>query len=139
MAVTSMSPAEIASRWSSGMSGAGPKIQAGVEAVKTAPGAAAANNKAGYIAGVQANVDKWASRVSSVPLAQWQQDFINKGLPRIATGATNAEPKFANFMNQFLPFLRTTVGSLPARGTFQQNVQRMVGMVTAAHGFSYKK
>lgn len=139
MAVTSMSPADIATRWSTAMGGATAKIQAGVEAVKTAPGVAAAANKAGYLAGVQANADKWGARVAAVPLASWQQDFINKGLPRIATGAQNAEPKMAAFMNQWLPFLRTTVASLPPRGTFAQNVNRMTAQVTAAHGFTYKK
>lgn len=139
MAVTNLAPADVASRWSTGMANAGAKIQAGVEAVKTAPGMAAAANKQGYVAGVQSNVDKWASRVAAVPLATWQQDFINKGLPRIATGAQNAEPKVTNFMNQFLPFLRTTVASLPPRGTFAQNVQRMTAHVTAVHGFTYKK
>lgn len=139
MAVTNLSPADVASRWSTGMANAGAKIQAGVEAVKVAPGQAAAANKQGYLAGVQANVDKWGSRVASVPLSSWQQDFINKGLPRIATGAQAAEPKMANFMNQFLPFLKTTVASLPPRGTFAQNVQRMTAHVTAVHGFQYKK
>ena len=139
MAVTNMSPQDIAARWSSGLGNATAKIQAGVEAVRTAPGAAAAANKSGYLSGVQSSVDKWASRVSAVTLQSWQQDFINKGLPRISTGAQNAEPKMANFMTQFLPFLRTTVASLPARGNFQANVQRAVAMMNAAHGFSYKK
>ena len=139
MAVTSMSPSDIAASWATGMANAQTKIQAGVNAVKTAPGQAAAANKQGYLAGVQANVDKWGSRVSSVTLQQWQQDFITKGLPRIATGAQAAQPKMQAFMTQFLPFLTSTVGSLPPRGTFAQNVTRMTQMVTAAHGFSYKK
>jgi hypothetical protein len=77
--------------------------------------------------------------VGSVTLASWQNDFITKGLPRIATGATAAEPKMANFMGQFIPFLKSTQASLPARGGFAANVQRMVAQVTAVHGFTYKK
>ena len=139
MPVTSMSPADIAARWSTGMGNSTDKIKAGVQAVKTAPGQAAAANKAGYVSGVQQNADKWGARVAAVTLQSWQADFIDKGLPRIATGAQAAQPKVQAFMTQFLPFLSTTVASLPPRGTFQQNVQRMTAMVTATHGFTYKK
>lgn len=139
MAVTNLSYTQIAANWAERMGASTTRIKAGVEAVKTAPGAAAAAAKGAYLAGVQANVTKFARNVAAVTKEQWQSDFITKGLPRIATGAQAAQPKMANFMTQFIPFLQRTVPTLPPRGTFQQNVARMNQMVTAAHGFVYKK
>lgn len=122
-------PATVAQKWANNLSAAGPSIQAGVQAVTTAPGVAAAQQKAVWIAQLTANADKWARNVSAVSLQTWQQDMINKGLPRIATGAQAAIPKMTLFMQQWLPYVNQGVQSLPPRGTIQQNIQRAVAMM----------
>ncbi len=122
---------EVAAKWSANLSAAGPHIQAGVAAVTEAPGVAAARNKAGYLAGVQRSVDKWASRVSSVSLGEWQNAMTSKGIQRIALGAQQAQPKFATFMQSFLPHVEqvaATVRQMP-KGTLQAGIARAVAQI----------
>lgn len=128
-------PDQVAARWAAGLANAGEKIRAGVEAVNTAPGQAAARQKAVYLANVQASGDKWARNVAAVSLADWKSAIETKGIPRIAAGATAAIPKFTIFMGKLLPFVHSAKQSLPARGTYEQNKARMVAMVDAMHKF----
>lgn len=124
-----MTPDQVAAEWAQRLAAATSKMQSGAQAVSIAPGQLAARNKAGYVAGVTANQDKWASRTSSVPLATWQNDYITKGLPRVASGATAAQPKMAAFMGQLLPYIASGRGNLPARGGLDANIGRMTAWV----------
>lgn len=117
-------PQAAAAAWSAGLAAAGPKIAAGIAAVQVAPGAAAARQKAAYTAGVAANVDKWARNVSAVSLQDWKDAATNKGVQRIASGATAAQPKMAAAMAKLLPVIASTVASLPPRGGLEQNINR---------------
>lgn len=126
MPVTQSDPTTIATRWQAGLAGATQKITDGVNAVTVAPGQAAARQQNAYLAGVQNNVQKWARNVAAVSLSDWQSAMTNKGIARIASGATTAEPKFAAFMGKLLSAEKTLYGQLPARGTTDQNIQRAV-------------
>ena len=119
-----MTPDQVAAEWAQRLAASTQKIQTGVQAVSVAPGQLAARNKAGYVQGVTAAQDKWASRTASVPLATWQNDMVQKGLPRIASGATAAQPKMAAFMGQLLPYINSGRGNLPARGGLDANIAR---------------
>lgn len=123
--MTSQTPDQIAAAWAQRLGSSTAKITAGVQAVTVAPGQAAARQKAVYLQNTQAAVDKWASRTAAVPLATWQAAVTDKGIPRIATGATAAQPKFASFMGQLLPFVQGAVAGLPPRGNLDQNIARM--------------
>lgn len=133
--MTALTPDQVAAEWASRLSGAGQKIQAGVQGVTVAPGQAAARQKQVYVANVTARADKWASRVAAVPLSEWQQSMVNKGLPRIASGAQAAQPKMAQFMAKLLPFQQNLKGSLPPRGNVDQNINRMVAFVRGMSQF----
>lgn len=117
-------PQQAAEDWKNRLAGSGDKITRGVQAVTTAPGAAAARQKSAYVANVQAASDKWATRVASVSTAEWQAATIAKGVPRIASGAAAAQGKFEAFMSQVLPHIASTVSALPARGNLEQNIAR---------------
>lgn len=125
--------AAAAQRWVSGMGSAGAKVQAGVERVQTAPGAAAARQQNLYASQVAANASKWARNVSRVSLGDWQSATVTKGIPRLATGAAQAESKMQSFMSSFLPTLAAAVGALPARGTYEQNKARSNALMDALH------
>lgn len=131
-------PTAAASKWQSRLSQAANDgtVAAGVQAVQTAPGQLAARNKAGYLSGVNNNVNKWATNVAAVSNADWQDATISKGVPRIATGATAAEGKFATFMGKLLPFEQNLYNSLPPRGTKDQNIQRAVSWMQGMTKFS---
>jgi len=124
--VTSQTPDQIATKWATAMGNARGNIEAGVNAVSVAPGQAAANAKAAYVAGVQANSDKFAANSLAVTLPEWKSATITKGLDRIGPGATAAQPKMTAFMGKLIPYQKAGIGSLPARGTLDQNQQRMI-------------
>ena len=130
-------PEQIAQRWAQNLGSATQKITDGVNAVTVAPGQAAARQKAVYLQNVQASVDKWASRTAAVPLETWKQDMINKGVQRIASGATAAQPKFQSFMTALLPHIQSQVSALPARGNLDANINRMVQFVRGMSKFRY--
>lgn len=96
-------PNAVAQKWAGNLAGSTESIRAGVQAVTTAPGQAAARQKAAYLARVQARADHWADRVARVTLGEWQDATLTKGIPRIASGAQAAQPKMATFMAEFLP------------------------------------
>lgn len=112
-------PAAVAQKWSQNLGAATQHIQAGVAAVQTAPGQKAAAQKALWLSQIQNNADKWARNVSAVSLGEWQQAMTDKGIPRIAQGASAAVPKMTNFLQQFLPHVEQVaqqVRSMPKGG-----------------------
>lgn len=125
--------ADAAKAWSDGFSAAGTKYTAGINAVTIAPGQLAAAQKNAYVANVQASANIWAAKVAAVDLNTWKNAAATVGAQRLATGATKGAPKMAAFMNNFLPTLSTIVGGLPARGTFDQNMQRSMSYAQALH------
>lgn len=127
------SAADAASAWVSGMQNATSNYTAGVQAVKVSPGQLAAAAAPKWAANVAAAQPKFAANVAAVSLSAWQSDTINKGAPRLATGATNAQPKMQAFMTKFIPQLTNIVGSLPARGTYDQNINRLTSYLNAVH------
>jgi len=134
--MTALTADQIAQKWANNLGAATSSIQAGVNAVTVAPGQAAARQKTVWQQNVVNAADKWASRVAAVPLQTWQQDMLTKGVPRIATGATAAQPKFSTFMGKLLPYINSAKAQLPARGNLQQNIARMTQFVTAMSQFS---
>jgi len=124
---------DAAAAWVTGMGSASTKYTAGVNAVKTAPGTLAAANASVWAANVAAAQAKFAKNVGAVSLQSWQQSAINKGAPRLASGAQAAQPKMAAFMGNFIPALTNIVNSLPARGSFESNVNRLTTYINALH------
>jgi hypothetical protein len=129
-------PTSVAQDWANKLGAAGPKVQAGVEAVRTAPGAAAARQVNVWQQNTQAAAQKYARNVAAVSLSDWQQALVNKGIPRLGSGASAAQPKFAAFLTRLLPYVESAKASLPPRGTFDQNKARMNAMVDKMHQFS---
>ena len=123
--------ADAAASWVSGMQGATAKYTAGVNAVKVSPGQLAAAASGLWASQVAQAQQKFATNVAKVPLATWQAAAINKGAPRLGTGATAAQPKFQAFMTSFIPVLTNVVNSLPAGGTYEQNIQRFTASAAA--------
>ena len=129
-----------AQKWAENLANSTQRVQAGVEAVTVSPGVAAARQMNLWVQNTQAAAQKFAKNSAAVSTASWQSAMINKGLPRIASGAQAAQPKMEAFMGQFLPFLSQAVKGLPPRGTFAQNLARSQAMITAIHNsFSYNK
>jgi hypothetical protein len=130
-------PDQIAANWASRLAASTQKITDGVNSVTVAPGQAAARQADVWLQNTQSAQAKWKQRVASVSLSDWQAMMTQKGIPRIAAGATAAQPKFQSFMAQFLPFVQAGASNLPARGTLDQNINRAVAMMR--HNASFKR
>jgi len=123
-------PATVAQNWATRLAQSTQAITDGVNAVQVAPGVAAARQKNAYIANVQANAGKWATKTAAVPLGDWQAAMTGKGIPRIGQGATAAIPKMQAFLTKSLPYINSVVAGLPARGDLNANITRMVAFTT---------
>ena len=125
--------ASAAQAWSTGFSGATQKYTDGINAVTVAPGQQAAAQKNLYVQNVQAQSNVWAMKVAAVSLQDWKNAATTTGAQRLATGASKGAPKMQSFMTNFLPQLSGVVDGLPARGSFEQNLQRFNAYATALH------
>lgn len=136
----SINPATAASNWQSGMSQAGPKMTAGVNAVTQNPAEAAIAAIPRMVQGIQmaAQNGRIEAGLRRVTLSGWQRAMIDKGVGRVTTGATNAKPKMQAFFTQFLPYLKQGVDQLPPRGDINQNIARAVAMMQHNAGFQYQ-
>jgi hypothetical protein len=127
---------QVAQTWSQRLQASTQQIQNGVNAVTTSPTQLAAANEAGYLQGVQQAVanGKWRTKLQAVSLSDWKSSMINKGIPHISTGATQAQGKVQTVMGQLLPFIYDTRDAINAsnpRGNLQQNMARMNAFVQA--------
>lgn len=124
---------QAAANWATGMSNSGDKMRASVNAVNQSPMEAAAAAADRMLMGIQRAVQtgKWQAALRAVSLTQWKDAMLNKGIPRIAQGATTAKPKFQAFMQNFLPYLQQGVDQLNSqipRGDLETNIQRAAFM-----------
>jgi hypothetical protein len=115
-------------KWGTNLSAAAPYITSGVNRVTTAPGVAAAAAQDRMLANLTASVTSgaWAARVSSVPLNQWQSSMINKGIPRLQQGISQAQQTKTNSITNFLSAVDAAVADTNAlpRGGLEQNIAR---------------
>lgn len=134
-----ITPEEAAAKWSRNLGAATQDIQRGIERVTVAPGQKAAQQKGLWVQRVQASQDKWARNVAAVGVEEWRQAAIQKGLPRIASGASAAEPKMAQFQREFLPHLDAGLSRLATmpKGSLQDSINRAAFMIQ--HNASFRK
>lgn len=130
-------PTQIAQKWVNNLSASGDSIRAGVNAVTTAPGAAAARQKELYVSRVRDSADKWAANVGRVSLGDWQTSMIEKGLARIAGGAQAAQPKMQQFLSEFLPHVERVAQQVRAmpKGNLDASIARATAQIRGNAAF----
>ena len=124
---------EIARKWQRNLSGSVESIRSGVQDVTVSPTEKAASRADQYLIGVQSAVDsgRYQRGLRSVTLEQWKQAMLDKGVPRIASGAAAGAPKFQEFMQEFLPYVESgqrMLDNMP-RGSLQENIARSTAMI----------
>ena len=120
------------SKWGTNLNAAGTYITNGVKAVTTAPGVAAAQQQQRYISGVTQNAQKWATNTAAVPLATWQNAMINKGIPRLAAGITQATQTKVSSITTMLNNVdqATAAANQLPKGGLQQGIARATAFMT---------
>ena len=133
MAVTNVDPATLAATWKQNLSGASDRMKAGAMAVTTSPGQAAAAASGRWLAAVSSAEPRFRAAVAAVSTSDWQDAYVNKGLPRVASGAAASETKFATTLGKILQAQRSIVSSLPSRGDVEANIARSADFIRKMH------
>ena len=127
------SPQQAAEKWSRNLGAATTSITEGVQNVTVSPTAKAAERADAYLAGVQRAIadGKWQAGLRRVTVEDWRSAMVQKGIPRIASGASAAVPKMASFLDEFLPHVEAGLRQLESmpRGDLNTNIQRAVAMI----------
>lgn len=124
-------------RWNTGASGAQQAYTDGINNTSVdvmgnavrASAAAVRNYTLSHTSGQYA-----AAVASSGGTANWKAQAIKKA-GNFGTGVSQGQDKYQAAMGRVLPFIESTVASLPARqpGNVQANVQRVLILATALH------
>lgn len=137
-----LTPQQAADKLAKNLKASTQYIQQGVQNVTVAPGKSAAQKQDKMRNNILAAIDsgKWAQRVSSVSLNDWQTQMVNKGIPRIAAGIDAANGKVTDFFTQLLPYqdsLKSQIASMPDL-TLEDNISRMTTFVRGMSNFKRK-
>lgn len=130
-----LTPQEYADKLVARGNAAAGDYKAGVMRVQRSPGEAAAASQDKMLANVQQAVTsgRWAQRVRSVSLADWQQRTADVGSTRYGQGLTAARDKIAARAAQLLPAVDAAAArarAMPST-TKEQRIQRAVAFMTA--------
>lgn len=122
-------------KWGTNLNASSQYITNGVKAVTVAPGVSAAAASDRMLAGIQASVSsgKWGRAVSAVSLQSWQNSMINKGIPRLAQGVTQAQATKQNSIAALLTAVDSAANAanqLP-KGGLEQGIARATTFMRA--------
>lgn len=124
-------PQSATQKWVQNLSNAGQAMTRGVAGVQVSPGQQAAAAADKWLMKVQQSKDKFARRVGSVSLGEWQNAMTTYGIPRVAQGASAKQGKFQSFMQEYLPYLQAGVASIDRmpKNTLEDGINRAVQMI----------
>jgi hypothetical protein len=122
--VRNLTPDQVAAKWNTRAGAAQPDWVSGVQAVTVSPGQKAAAQADAYIAGVNAGLSKWKTKLSQMTAADWSSITVAKGQGRYSAGVTAAQPKYQTAITKVLNAEKSIVASLPARGGLENNIAR---------------
>lgn len=137
------SAAESAEKWARNTKGATEEMRRGVGRVTEAPGVAAAAKADKMRAGVVEAIDsgKWQENVAAVPLSEWKEKMLNKGVGRVSAGVDAANGKVVDFHNQLADHQERLSGSIEQMPdlTLEDGINRMVAQVRGMSEFTFKR
>lgn len=121
-------PQFVTQKWQRGISASADQVRQGVQGVTVSPGEAAIKAKGKYQEGVARALSNgdFDKGNRSYTVGDWQKSMIDKGIPRLASGAAAAAPKVAAFMAQWLPAmedLSRQIDAMPS-GTVEDSIAR---------------
>lgn len=123
--------AQATAKWLTGISGAQDRMKSGAMAVQTSPGVLAAQAADKWLAKVTASKPKFIANSQRVTLQQWQDAYIQTGLPRVSQGAQDKQGKYTSAMDDFLPYMSRglqTIDKMPTN-TVEDSVNKAAAMI----------
>lgn len=123
--------AQATAKWLTGISGAQDRMKAGALAVQTSPGVLAAQAADKWLTKVTASKPKFIANSQRVTLAQWQDAYIQTGLPRVSQGAQDKQGKYTSAMDDFLPYMARglqQIDKMPTN-TVEDSVNKAAAMI----------
>ena len=136
-------PTEIAEKWGRNLKRSTEDIRKGIARVTEAPGVKAAQKQEKMQQRLNAAIDNgtWAERVASVPLSEWQQKTITKGIPRISAGVDAANGKVVDFHNQLADHqasIDTELDRMPDI-TIEDSIARSAAQIRGMSKFKFRR
>ena len=137
-----LTPREAQEKHARRLKGATEDIRRGVQKVTEAPGVKAAAKEEKMRANLLAALDsgKWKNRVAAVPLEEWKDKMLNKGVGRIAAGVDEAAVDIENFFGELFEHqdgLARSLENMPDL-TLEDNINRMTQYVRGMAEFKRK-
>lgn len=133
MAGVKATPQDANAAWKTNFAGATAKYQRGVQAFQGDPTKLAAAAADRWAANVQAAKPTFVAKLQAVPAGYWQSRAATVGANNLAAGATKGADRQLAFMTNFLGQLGQVVQSLPARGSYAENMTRQRAFADALH------
>jgi len=135
--------AQVAEKWNRRLKGSTQDIEAGINAVTSAPTQAAAAKIDKMRANIVKAIDsgKVQAGLSRVSLQDWKDKTLRKGVPRISQGADEAQGKVQSFMGELLPYIdnvKAQVKSMPDM-TIEDSVNRVATFIRGMSNFKRSK
>lgn len=130
---------DMANNWAKNLGAAGERIRQGVQSVTVSPTEKAAAAVDRQVSGViqAANSGKTAAALRRVSNQDWQKAMMEKGIPRIASGASSSVSKVEQFLGELMPHVEAGKRSLESmpRGDKETNRARMNAWMDHMSGF----
>lgn len=116
---------QVVQKWSANASAAQTAFTDGVQNTTVDPTQLAIANQAGYLSGVQASVNLWASNLAKVGKAGWQAKTLAKA-GNYGTGIAAGKQDYTTAMQTWLPIIQQTGASAKAMPgqTIDQRIAR---------------
>lgn len=129
-----VTPEEAGANWVTGMTNAGPKIQAGIARVTVAPGAKAAQAADKWLASVTQAKDRFAKGAGAVTLEDWRA-AVTASVGNVGAGAQRKQTKYVAKVTPVFAQLASVVSridQMPST-TYEQRKQRAIALMDGMH------
>lgn len=136
-----MSPDQLAAKWRAKYGASSESYKQGVQTTQKDPIQLAIQAAPRWLEGVQeaAAEGRFERGLQRSSKAKWQAACVEKGAANMATAAKLGESAVAAAEREIGPMRDAAVAGLPARGTYEQNKQRMNQMVDAMKSFKRRR
>lgn len=127
--------------WRDRLSASVERVRAQVEKLTVSPTERAAASVQRWIARLQDpdTQERWATNLRAVSLEDWKRAMIEKGVPRIAQGATASQAKVTDFAQKLINYLNTILPEIERmpKLTIEDSINRVTTYIRRMSQFKY--